>query len=151
MAQDVVALSDQQVENIVRRSYQYVAMFNVIQKMVATTTRNFNKPLAKTELLDHTVKSIARPNNDTLYQMVALDLRNEPMIVEYPAIDSKFVALETSSYAHYCDMPLLRSEGNFKKPTKVLFYTDRTKGYRGEKVKGIDRVFKADAGAVVQP
>ena len=144
LAQKAIALSDQQVENIVRRSYQYVAMYNVIQKIVETDIHGFNKPLAKTELLDHTVKAIARPNNDTLYQMIALDLRNEPVIVEYPAIDSKFVALETSGYAHYCEMPLLSAKGDFKKPTKVLFYTDRTKGYGGEKTKGVDRVIKAD-------
>jgi len=144
MAQKAISLSDQQVENIVRRSYQYVAMYNVIQKTVAIETQGFNKPIAKTKLLDHTTKSIARPNNDTLYQIIVLDLRNEPVIVEYPAIDSKFVALETSGYAHYCDMPLLTANGDFKKPTKVLFYTDRTKGYRGEKIKGIDRIIKAD-------
>lgn len=102
IAQKSITLSEQQVENIVRRSYQYVAMFNVIPKMVATETQGFNKPHAKTKLLDHTVTSIARPNNDTLYQLVALDLRNEPVIVEYPTIDSKFVARETSGYAHYC-------------------------------------------------
>lgn len=139
-----IKLSDADVENIVRRSYQYVAMFNVIQKIVETDIHGFNKPLAKTELLDHTVKAIARPNNDTLYQMVVLDLRNEPAIVEYPAIDSKFVALETSGYAHYCEMPLLSAKGDFKKPTKVLFFTDRTRGYRGEKIKGVDRVIEAD-------
>jgi hypothetical protein len=142
MAQKAISLSDQQVENIVRRSYQYVAMFNVIQKEVAT--KGLNKSFANTELLDHTMKGIARPNNDTLYQMIVLDLRNEPVIVEYPAIDSKFVALETSGYAHYCDMPLLTAKGDFKKPVKLLFYTDRTKGYRGEKIKGVDRIIKAD-------
>ena len=142
LAQKVMSLSDRQVENIVRRSYQYVAMYNVIQKEVATT--GLNKSVANTELLDHTMKGIARPNNDTLYQMITLDLRNEPVIVEYPAIDSKFVALETSGYAHYCDMPLLSAKGGFKKPIKVLFYTDRTKGYRGEKIKGVDRIIKAD-------
>jgi hypothetical protein len=35
----------------------------------------FNKPKAMTALLDHTAKSIARPNNDTLYQGAVLDLR----------------------------------------------------------------------------
>ena len=144
LAQKAVSLSDKQVENIVRRSYQYVAMYNVIQKLIETDLPGFNKPLAKTELLDHTVKAIARPNNDTLYQMVVLDLRNEPVVVEYPAIDSSFVALETSGYAHYCEMPLLSAKGDFKKPTKVLFYTDRTKGYRGEKIRGVDRAIEAD-------
>jgi hypothetical protein len=142
IAQNAITLSDQQVKNIVRRSYQYVAMFNVIQKEVAT--KGLNKSFANTELLDHTMKGIARPNNDTLYQTIVLDLRNEPVIVEFPAIDSKFVALETSGYAHYCDMPLLTAKGDFKKPTTVLFYMDRTKGYRGEKIKGIDRIIKAD-------
>jgi hypothetical protein len=143
-----VALSDAQVDNLVRRSYQYVAMFNVIQKFALDTSSGrssgFNKPYAQTTLFDHTMKSIARPNNDTFYQSVVLDLRNEPVIIEYPAIDSKFVALETSGYAHYCEMPLLSAKGDFKKPTKVLFYTDRTKGYHGESIKGIDRVIKAD-------
>ncbi len=32
IAQELIQLSDQEVENLVRRSYQYVAMFNVIQK-----------------------------------------------------------------------------------------------------------------------
>ena len=146
-AKKTVTLGDQQVENIVRRSYQYVAMYNVIQKTMATD--GLNKPNAKTVLLDHTMKDIARPNNDTLYLTSVLDLRNEPVIVEYPAIDSKFVAMETSGYAHYCEMPLLTAKGDFKKPTKVLFYTDRTKGYKGEKIDGIDRAIKADGDFLI--
>lgn len=39
-------------------------------------------------------------------------------------------------------MPLLTAKGDFKKATKLLFYTDRTKGYRGEKIKGVDRIIK---------
>ena len=54
-----------------------------------------------TVLADHTVKSIARPNNDTLYQGAVLDLRHDPVIIKFPAIDSKFVSLETSGYDHY--------------------------------------------------
>lgn len=41
-------------------------------------------------------------------------------------------------------MPLLTSKGDFKKPVNVLFYSDRTKGYSGEKIDGVDRVVKAD-------
>lgn len=58
MAQKAITLNDQQAEDIVRRSYQYVAMFNVIQKQIAT--KGLNKPVAKTELLDHTMQGIAR-------------------------------------------------------------------------------------------
>jgi hypothetical protein len=143
-------LSDAQVENIVRRSYQYVAMYNVIQKFALDPasdrlfTDGFNKPIASTALADHNMTSIARPNNDTLYQLAVLDLRLDPVIIEFPAIDSKYVVLETSGYDHYAGVPLATSEGDFKIPTKVLFYTDRTEGYHGQKIKGVDRIVKAD-------
>ena len=155
MAQKAIKLSDQEVENLVRRSYQYVAMFNVIQKFAldpasgALFMAGFNRPKASTALADHTVKSIARPNNDTLYQGAVLDLRLDPVIVEYPAIDSKFVVLQTSGYAHYNGVPLASSEGDFKKPIKLLFYTDRTEGYQGQKIKGVDRIVKTGGDFIV--
>lgn len=149
-AQEVIKLSDEQVENIVRRSYQYVAMYNVIQKFALDPISaslfmdGFNKTVAATALADHNLTSVARPNNDTLYQGAILDLRLDPIIVEYPAIDSKYVVLETSGYAHYVDVPLASTKGNFNKPTKVLFYTDRTEGYQGQKINGVDRIVKVD-------
>jgi len=140
-------LTDDEIENIVRRSYQYVAMYNVINKFPIqnaglTNTNGWNVCVADTELKDHNMKSIARPNNDTLYCICALDLRNEPVIIEYPAFDSKYVVLETSAYDHYCEIPLSTTKGDFKKPTRILYYTDRTKGYSGETVKGIDTVIE---------
>jgi hypothetical protein len=33
--------------------------------------------------------------------------------------------------------------GDFGKPDKILFYTERTEGYKGEPVEGVDRVFEA--------
>jgi hypothetical protein len=32
--------------------------------------------------------------------------------------------------------------GDFKKPEKILFYTERTEGYDGQPVEGVDRVFE---------
>ncbi len=150
-----VALTDAQVENIVRRSYQYVAMFNVIQKFALDPASGglfmdgFNKPKASTTLADHNMRSIARPNNDTLYQGAILDLRLDPVIIEFPAIDSKYVVLETSGYDHYVGVPLATSKGDFKKSTKMLFYTDRTEGYHGQKISGVDRVVKVDGDFLV--
>jgi hypothetical protein len=149
------SLSREQADNIVRRSYQYVAMFNVIQKFAldpgsgGTFTDGFNKPKAMTALLDHTMKSIARPNNDTLYQAAVLDLRHDPVIIKFPAIDSVFVSLETSGYDHYCGIPLATSKGDFKKPVNLLFYTDRTEGYQGQQIKGVDRIVKVDCDFTV--
>jgi hypothetical protein len=107
-------------------------------------TDGLNKPKASTTLADHNMTSIARPNNDTLYQIAVLDLHLDPVIIEFPAIDSKYVVLETSGYDHYVGVPLASSKGNFKKPTKMLFYTDRTEGYHGEEINGIDQILKVD-------
>jgi len=149
-AQKAIELSDEQVENIVRRSYQYVALYNVIQKFALDPssgglfTDGFNKPVAATVLTDHNMRSIARPNNDTLYQGAVLDLRLDPVIIEFSAIDSKYVALQISGYDHYTDVPLATSNGDFKEETKLLFYTERTQGYQGQKINGVDRYVKVD-------
>jgi hypothetical protein len=125
-------------------------MFNVNQKFPLDPVSGdlfmdgFNNPVAATALADHNMKSIARPNNDTLYQGAVLDLRNDPVIIKFPVIDSKYVALQTSSYAHYTAVPLASSEGDFKKPTNVLFYTERTKGYQGQDIEGVDLIVEAD-------
>ena len=70
-AQKAIELSNEQAENIVRRSYPYVAMYNVNNKFALdtsapTNTGGWNKIVANTTLTDHTFQSIARPNNDTL-------------------------------------------------------------------------------------
>ena len=143
-------LADEQIDNIVRYSYQYVAMYNVIQKIAldgnsgGLFTDGFNKPKANTKLTDHTAKAIARQNNDTFYQAVVLDLRNDAVIIEFPVIDSKYAVLETSGYAHYAGIPLASSNGDFKQPTKLLFYTERTDGYQGQAIEGVDRIVKSD-------
>ena len=139
-----MTLSHEQVENIVRRSYQYVALYNIINKGAMEPgllfTDGWNKLKRITQLADADVKAIARPNNDTLYQIAILDLRNEPMILDIPAFDSKYVSLETSAYDHYCEIPVSTRLGNYGEPMKLLFYTARTKGYKaGDKIRGVDR------------
>jgi len=139
-------LSDEEIENLVKRTYQYVAMYNVINKaamMPENPTRvDWNDTLASVELRDHTARAIARPNNDTLYVTSMLDMTSDAVVVSYPAFDSKFVALETSAYDHYCDVPLSTTKGDFKEPVKVLYYTERTPGYDGEPVEGVDQIIE---------
>jgi len=136
-----VKLTDAQVENIVRRSYQYVAMYNVNNKF-ALKQGGWNTVEADTKLKDHTMSEIARPNNDTLYIGCMLDLRQDPVILEMPAFNSNYVSLMITGYDHYVNIPMSTRLGDFKKPEKMLIYSDRTKGYKGEPVKGIDRIFK---------
>jgi hypothetical protein len=135
-------LSDEQIDNIVRRSYQYVAMYNVNNKF-ATKQGGWNTVDADTELKDHTMREIARPNNDTLYIGCMLDLRKEPVILEMPAFDSKYVSLMVTGYDHYVSVPLASRLGDFRKPERMLFYSARTEGYDGREIEGVDRVFEA--------
>jgi hypothetical protein len=140
-------ISDEDVENIVRRSLQYVAMYNTnnnfaLQKENPFSTHGWNKLFVPTGLADHTLTAIPRPNNDTLYLMAMLDMRDDAVVIEFPAFDSKYVSLETSAYDHYVNVPLSTTKGDFKKPTTMLFYTDNTKGYSGEPVEGVDKTLK---------
>ena len=139
-AQDTIELSDERIENIVRRSWQYVAMYNVNNKFAMDSsspmnTGGWNRVLAVTALADHTLRSIARPNNDTLYICAMLDLTGEPIILEAPAFDSKYVSLMVTGYDHYVNIPMSTRLGDFSSPSRNLFYTERTPGYQGESVR----------------
>jgi hypothetical protein len=113
-------------------------------------TGGWNKLSLNTGLFDASIKLIARPNNDTLYQIAMLDLRDQPMILDVPAFDSVYVSLETSAYDHYVGVPLSSIKGDYKKPEKVLFYTARTQGYNaGDEIEGIDRYFEMSGDFVI--
>jgi hypothetical protein len=140
-------LSDEQVKNIIQRSYQYVALYNVNNKFAMdnaqrTGTNGWNICVPDTVLKDHNMKSIARPNNDTQYLACMLDLRQDPVILDMPAFDSKYVSLMCTAYDHYVNVPMTTRLGDFRKPEKVLFYSARTEGYSGEPVEGVDRIFE---------
>ena len=132
-------LTDEQIENIVRRSYQYVAMYNVNNKF-ALKNGGWNKCVADTQLKDDTTREIARPNNDTLYTGCMLDLRKDPVILDIPAFDSMYASLMVTGYDHYVNVPMSVTKGDFGKPEKVLFYTSRTEGFDGGKIEGVDRI-----------
>ena len=141
-----VILSDAETENLVKRSYQYVALYNVNNKFALAekgmSTKGYNKGLKNTQLLDHTVKAIARPNNDVMYQMAMLDLRKDAAVFEFPAMGSKYVSLMATGYDHYVNVPLSTTNGNFQKPITVLFYSQRTENYNGVPIEGIDKTFE---------
>jgi hypothetical protein len=137
--------TDAQVEDIVRRSYQFVAMYNVNNKNVMdpsnpARTGGWNRIKALTTLADHTLQIIARPNNDTLYAIAMLDLREEPVILKAPAFDSTYVSLMVTGYDHYVNIPMSTRQGDFSEPSEILFYTERTPGYAGEAIDGIEKV-----------
>jgi len=117
-------------------------MYNVNNKF-AMKQGGWNTCAADTGLKDHTMREIARPNNDTLYIACMLDLRKEPIILELPAFDSQYVSLMVTAYDHYVNVPLATRRGDFKAPTRMLLYSARTEGYGGQPVEGVDHVFEA--------
>jgi len=147
-AQTAADLSAAQIEDLVRRSYQYVAMFNVNNKFAMdpanpSNTGGWNRLDTQTELLDHTMKSIARPNNDTLYATAMIDVTGEPVILEIPAFDTGYASLMVTGYDHYVNIPLSTTKGDFSEPMTMLFYSARTPGYDGEEIEGVDKYFEA--------
>ena len=134
--------TDADVENLVRRAYPYVAMYNVNNKF-ARQQGGWNTVQADTRLKDDTMREIARPNNDTLYISCMLDLRKEPVILELPAFDSNYVSLMITAYDHYVNIPMATRLGDFKGPETLLVYSARTEGYAGEAVEGVGRTFEA--------
>ena len=139
---DNVTLTDTQWENIAERSIQYVAMYNVNNKF-ALKQGGWNTVDADTKLKDHTMTDLARPNNDSFYTIVMLDLRKEPYILNLPAFDSKYVSLMVTAYDHYVNVPRSTSKNDFKKNEKIAFYSQRTENYHGEAIEGVDEVFEA--------
>ena len=43
------------------------------------------------------------------------------------------------------NVPMTTRVGDFKKPEKMLFYSERTEGYKGEPVEGVERIFEPAA------
>jgi len=145
--------TDERLKNIVTRSYQYVALYNVLNKAAMDTTSpgttGWNNCVVDTALKDHNLKVLARPNNDTLYITCLLDLRKDPVILNIPVIDSKYVSLMAVAYDHYVNVPLSTRKGDFSKPEKLLFYSARTEAYKSEPVEGVDRVLEMSGDFVV--
>ncbi|MEB3290268.1 MAG: DUF1214 domain-containing protein [Leptolyngbya sp.] len=140
-------ITDQQLEQVVRHCYQYVAMYNTInnfamQEANPFSTHGWNKMYIPSGLMNASVKALPTPNNDTLYLISCVDLRDDAVVIEFPAFDSNFVSLETSAYDHYVNIPLSTTKGDFKDRTTMLFYTEHTKGYHGEPVEGVDQTLK---------
>ncbi len=144
---ETLDLTDAQMEELVRRSYQYVAMFNVNNKIALDpdnpmSSGGYNRVFASTDLADHTLQVIARPNNDTLYVAAMIDVTEEPIVLEMPAFDSTYVSLMVTGYDHYVNIPMSTTKGDFDEPANILFYSERTPGYGGEAVEGVDMVME---------
>ena len=140
-------LTDDEIDNLVRRSYPYVAMYNVHRKF-AQAQGGWNTVRANTELKDHTMREIAWPNNDTFYIGCMLDLRGEAVILDIPAFGSDYASLMITAHDRYVNVPMSTRTGEFAVPQTMLIYSARTRNYHGEPIEGIDRVFEVSGDFV---
>jgi len=97
----VADINDSDRENLV----------NTINNFVVNPKNPFasgawNKTFYPKGLMDASVKALPRPNNDTLYVLSPMDLRDDAVVITYPAFESRYVTLETSSMDHFVDIPL---------------------------------------------
>jgi len=106
----------------------------------------FNKLKNKTVLLGPEYTTIVRPNNDTFYSIVWLDLRSEPMVISVPAItDKRYYSFQLIDlYTHNFDYIGTRKTG-FGAGSYVLAGPE----WNGEKPEGVDKIIKTEGNFAV--
>jgi hypothetical protein len=106
----------------------------------------FNQMKNKAILLGPEYTAIVRPNNDTFYSIVWLDLRSEPMVISVPAIeDKRYYSFQLIDlYTHNFDYIGTRKTG-FGAGSYVLAGPE----WNGEKPKGVDNVIQTECNFAV--
>ncbi len=100
----------------------------------------FNRIHHSRELIGPEFRSIVRPNNDTLYSMIWLDLRAEPVVIRAPPIENRYFSLQlVDVYTHNFGYVGTRTTGSGGGA-----YLIAGPGWSGETPPGIDRVFKSE-------
>ena len=106
----------------------------------------FNQLKNKAVLLGPEYTTIVRPNNDTFYSIVCLDLRGEPMVISVPAIsDKRYYSFQLIDlYTHNFDYIGTRSTG-FGAGNYMIAGPE----WKGEKADGIEKVIKTECNFAV--
>ena len=103
----------------------------------------FNQLKNNAVLLGPEYTTIVRPNNDTFYSSVWLDLRGEPMVISVPAIsDKRYYSFQLIDlYTHNFNYIGTRSTG-FGAGSYMIAGPE----WNGEKPDGIEKVIKTEKG-----
>lgn len=106
----------------------------------------FNKLKNKAVLLGPEYTTIVRPNNDTFYSIIWLDLRSEPMVISVPAIsDKRYYSFQLIDlYTHNFDYIGTRKTG-FGAGSYVI----AGPGWNGKKPKGVDKIIQTECNFAV--
>jgi len=106
----------------------------------------FNQLKNKAVLLGPEYTTIVRPNNDTFYSIVWMDLRSEPLVISVPAIiDKRYYSFQLIDlYTHNFDYIGTRKTG-FGAGSYVIAGPD----WNGEKPEGVDKIIKTEGNFAV--
>ncbi len=106
----------------------------------------FNKLKNKAILLGPEYTTIVRPNNDTFYSIVWLDLRSEPMVISVPAIsDKRYYSFQLIDlYTHNFDYIGTRKTG-----FGAGNYAIAGPEWKGEVPAGVEKIIKTEANFAV--
>ena len=101
----------------------------------------FNQLKNKAILLGPEYTTIVRPNNDTFYSIVWMDLRSEPMVISVPAIsDKRYYSFQLIDlYTHNFDYIGTRKTG-FGAGSYMIAGPD----WKSEKPEGVEKVIRTE-------
>ncbi len=106
----------------------------------------FNQMKNKAILLGPEYTAIVRPNNDTFYSIVWLDLRAEPMVISVPAIpDKRYYAWQLiDMYTHNIDYIGTRETG-FEAGKYLIAGPE----WQGKKPEGVEKIIQTEGNFLV--
>ena len=125
----------------------YKMMFaQAIYKQSPAYEAPFNQLKHKSILLGPEYTTIVRPNNDTFYSIVWMDLRAEPMILQVPAIqDKRYYSFQLIDlYTHNFDYIGTRATG-FDAGTFMI----ASANWQGEKPESVNQLMRTEGNFAV--
>ena len=137
--------TDEEIENLLRQTYRYVSTYIYMSELVNGTgisTRGWNKLYKPKKIRDEREKIWLYPNDDALYLVGALDMRNHPVVISFPALSCDYASMRVFSFDSSMQVPLSSRHGHFAKDETVLFYSDRTKNMPKDDMPFIDHFVK---------
>ncbi|RME97154.1 MAG: DUF1254 domain-containing protein [Chloroflexi bacterium] len=148
-------LTPQEIQQIAEEAYIYaypmldnykMLFAQAVYKQSPAYEAPVNQLKHNSTLLGPDYTAIVRPNNDTFYSIIWLDLRAEPIIFQVPAIhDRRYYSFQLIDlYTHNFDYIGTRTTG-FGAGTYMFAGPD----WDGEQPAGVNRVFRAESNFAV--
>ena len=114
-------------------------------QLQAIGSDSFNRFRHAVEILGPEHRAVVRPNNDTLYSTLWLDLRAEPMVLILPPISDRYYSFQfVDMYTHNFAYAGLRSTG-----TEGGIFLIAGPEWSGDKPSGVDVIFQSEGDFVL--